>query len=776
MTCAACRRANLAGGVRCVYCGTPFPPMPDFDLGGSAGPPSAEDEKAAPAPPRRLPPGLFAGLLFLLFKGKALLGLVKLVPVFGSMFLFIWADSHLFGWKLATGLAVSILIHELGHVVMNWRHGLKCSVPMFIPFLGAVITVKQFPADPQVEAESGAGGPAAGLLAGAAFLLIGEITGEPVWTAIALLGFGINMMNLIPFWQLDGARITSAMAPANWDFMLVVLTLIGLKAPSVLLWAFLFLLLLFRLGKTPQGRHNLAHPVIRARITGVFLVLILGLGFGLERSSSGLAYLRKEQAAARANRAAPAPRAEGGDSSARATTRRTKPLPSTPTSAPGRTLSVIDVIVGVGGLLLLLAVPLLVFGGWPLAVYWLARAAGERVNSRGRNLLAVMLGLLPVLIYVAAQLPSGSRAIFLPGLSWPITKQMATFVIAWLAASLAAVFHAGYHITHAPRLRWRHPHYWLTWRSLAWAAGAALAVAYWVEDGWLVLVVAAGALFVYGQRPWLVPALAARIAEGFGYTERAIALRRRALAMKPHAEVLGDLYDGLARAYLSLGHGERVLQVLDEAAGHGPQPEPASPRALDRDYWRAKALVRVGRYDEALARCEAILRAPAGDRAGTLRILLVREVLTELSLARDWPDEARAQAQVLLHEVPPTSDGVERELGAAARRARAQALLQEGRLDDALQEVEKALLWGREPQAEVTGSLVRAEVARLQGETERALREIRTALRRLPGHLEARYRLGRLLRETGSPEGERELGAVAAEAPHDLWGRRALEG
>ena len=79
MTCAACQRANLPGGVRCIYCGTPFPAAPEFELPEvAAAAPAAADEPAEPARVSRgglL--GLAAGLVLLLAKGKSLVGLLK---------------------------------------------------------------------------------------------------------------------------------------------------------------------------------------------------------------------------------------------------------------------------------------------------------------------------------------------------------------------------------------------------------------------------------------------------------------------------------------------------------------------------------------------------------------------------------------------------------------------------------------------------------------------------------------------------------------------------
>ena len=50
-----------------------------------------------------------------------------------------------FGWKFALGLVLSIYVHEMGHVAMLRRYGIKSTAPMFIPGLGAMVRMKQYP-------------------------------------------------------------------------------------------------------------------------------------------------------------------------------------------------------------------------------------------------------------------------------------------------------------------------------------------------------------------------------------------------------------------------------------------------------------------------------------------------------------------------------------------------------------------------------------------------------------------------------------------------------
>jgi Zn-dependent protease len=86
------------------------------------------------------------------------------------------------------------------------RYGIKATAPMFIPGMGAVIRLKQYPANPREDARVGLAGPLWGLCAALAAYAVYRVTGLGVWGAIAHFGAWVNLFNLVPVWQLDGAR------------------------------------------------------------------------------------------------------------------------------------------------------------------------------------------------------------------------------------------------------------------------------------------------------------------------------------------------------------------------------------------------------------------------------------------------------------------------------------------------------------------------------------------------------------------------------------------
>jgi Zn-dependent protease len=86
------------------------------------------------------------------------------------------------------------------------RYGIKATAPMFIPGLGAVIRLKQYPASPREDARVGLAGPVWGMSAALAAYAIYRVTQVGIWGAIAHFGAWVNLFNLVPVWQLDGSR------------------------------------------------------------------------------------------------------------------------------------------------------------------------------------------------------------------------------------------------------------------------------------------------------------------------------------------------------------------------------------------------------------------------------------------------------------------------------------------------------------------------------------------------------------------------------------------
>lgn len=171
---------------------------------------------------------LFAGLFA---AGK----LGKLFLTGGSMILSMFVYSLTFGWQYAVGFVLLIFFHEMGHYLAARNKGLDVGAPMFIPFVGAWIQLKDIPHNVHTEAYVGFAGPLAGTLAAIGCYWISRNTDSQLMLALAYSGFMLNLFNLIPISPLDGGRITAIISPKVWLFGVPLLVALFFYSPSPML-------------------------------------------------------------------------------------------------------------------------------------------------------------------------------------------------------------------------------------------------------------------------------------------------------------------------------------------------------------------------------------------------------------------------------------------------------------------------------------------------------------------------------------------------------------
>jgi Zn-dependent protease len=212
---------------------------------------------------------------------------LKLLTTSGSMLVSIVAYQLIFGWAFSVGFVLLLLLHELGHVFQLRREGIKASAPMFIPFLGAVISAKSMGDDAGAEARVGLAGPVLGSIATLVPLGIWLATGSHLWQALAFIGFFINLFNLLPILPLDGGRAMAALSPWVWLVGLAGLVAMAFFFPSPII---LLILLLggmeswrrWKARNTPEGRAYHRIPArTRVLVAATYLLLIVALAVGV---------------------------------------------------------------------------------------------------------------------------------------------------------------------------------------------------------------------------------------------------------------------------------------------------------------------------------------------------------------------------------------------------------------------------------------------------------------------------------------------------------------
>lgn len=161
--------------------------------------------------------GSAATLFFL--KGKSLLALLKFGKFGGALFSMaatIGAYAIIYPWGFAVGIVLLLFVHELGHVWAAKRKGLPVSTPLFIPFFGALITMKRHPLDARTEAYVAMGGPLLGTAGAIAVYAGAYAMDSPLLYALSYVGFFLNLLNLLPIHPLDGGRISTAVTRWLW--------------------------------------------------------------------------------------------------------------------------------------------------------------------------------------------------------------------------------------------------------------------------------------------------------------------------------------------------------------------------------------------------------------------------------------------------------------------------------------------------------------------------------------------------------------------------------
>jgi Zn-dependent protease len=268
---------------------------PDLDVPAAprvAAPPTEHEHRRRDSFYRRRIAPIGAAILAFLAKIKFVLlflGKIKLLVTAGTMAVSVAAYATIWGFPFAVGFVVLLLVHEMGHVIALRREGIKASAPMFIPFLGAVVSARSLGDNALAEARVGLAGPVLGSIGAGVCLLLWKLTGHTYWQALGFTGLFLNLFNLLPVVPLDGGRAMAAMSPAMWvvGFAGMIALAVLFPNPIIIIIAVFAAMETWkrlsqrRSGGLAQAAYYRVAPHNRAIVGAVYLGLIVLLVLGM---------------------------------------------------------------------------------------------------------------------------------------------------------------------------------------------------------------------------------------------------------------------------------------------------------------------------------------------------------------------------------------------------------------------------------------------------------------------------------------------------------------
>jgi Zn-dependent protease len=275
--------------------------MPPIDPPPSSSAPLLTEEKNGRGPLKKILGTLAAAAVVVVnFFAKlkfVLLPLLKFFPILlksgGTMLLMVWVYTALWGWRFGVGFVALLLVHECGHLIVAKKFGLKVGAPVFIPFMGAFIALKEAPRNAWMEACVGLGGPMLGTFGALVCKSLGEIFNAPIFIALAWFGYFLNLFNLTPVGMLDGGRIVTALSRWLWIPGFAVLVWFGWHYPNFIVWLMVLASLpriysLFRKRTEEERRYFEVTPTQRWTMSILYFGLIAWLLFAMHGAQKEL--------------------------------------------------------------------------------------------------------------------------------------------------------------------------------------------------------------------------------------------------------------------------------------------------------------------------------------------------------------------------------------------------------------------------------------------------------------------------------------------------------
>ena len=152
------------------------------------------------------------GLWLIALKLLTSFKLLVLFKSFFSMFLMIGIYTMAYGWFFAVMVVGLLLIHEMGHYIFMRAAGLNPGLPIFVPFMGALVQMEKSPPDQTARAWVAIAGPLVGGVTSVGMYYAGLMLDTPALMAAGNTGVLLNVIQLIPAKPLDGGFIVNAIS------------------------------------------------------------------------------------------------------------------------------------------------------------------------------------------------------------------------------------------------------------------------------------------------------------------------------------------------------------------------------------------------------------------------------------------------------------------------------------------------------------------------------------------------------------------------------------
>jgi membrane-associated protease RseP (regulator of RpoE activity) len=139
---------------------------------------------------------------------------LKWAFVFGKFFAifvsFALYSALFHSWEFGLGIVLLLFVHEMGHFVEAKRQHVHVTLPTFVPFFGAYVTIRNAHLSPSDNARISLAGPFLGSVGAAVAWAASGFGDAHVLVGLANIGFLMNAFNLQPIGFLDGGSIARA--------------------------------------------------------------------------------------------------------------------------------------------------------------------------------------------------------------------------------------------------------------------------------------------------------------------------------------------------------------------------------------------------------------------------------------------------------------------------------------------------------------------------------------------------------------------------------------